>query len=250
MSSAPRVLYAANRQVGLTCLELLLAARLPPVALLVPTGPEVEGVEEMKRRVPGILIIEGHAALKESAAALRALRPDYLLAVHYPHIIPKNIFEIPREGALNLHPSYLPYSRGWHTPSWAILEGTPCGASLHWIDDGVDTGDIALQKEIAVRPTDTAHTLYQRILMAEVESCEQALPLLREGRLPRSPQRPGGTSHQRAELAGVRRIDPARMSGEELLRILRGLTTNRPEEAAYFELNGRRYRVRIEFEEE
>lgn len=247
-----RVIYAANRAIGLSCLRALLDEGITPCALLIPEGSQAEYVTEMRELLSEHPVIEGLAFREpESVELLRELEPDYLVSVHFPYIIPSQVLSIPTVGNLNLHPAYLPYNRGWHTPSWAILEDTVYGATLHWIDEGVDTGDIALQEKIEVLPEDTAHSLYQRVLHLEEELFRKAIPLLRTKSLPRRRQEGTGTSHSKADLRKVQQLDlNQRERIGELLRRLRALTTNRWEEAAFFEVDGRRYRIRVEIRPE
>ena len=103
-----------------------------------------------------------------SVALLQSLDLDYIFGIHFPHIIPKQLLDIPKIGFLNLHPSYLPYNKGWHTPSWAIMENTPVGATLHYMSEALDEGDIIAQQRVAILPEDTANTLYARILDTEL----------------------------------------------------------------------------------
>jgi methionyl-tRNA formyltransferase len=248
---APRLAYAGNRAIGIAGLGMLLDLGWEPSALILPGKPAAEGVEEMKALVPRARIIErDDLASGEALPALRGLGLDYLLSVHYPHKLPAELVAMPSLGTLNLHPAWLPYNRGWHTPSWAILDQTPYGATLHFVDEGIDTGDIALRRPLPVAPSDTAHSLYQRVLRLEQGLLREALPLMMERRLPRMPQGPSGTSHTKRELGAVQTIDLSQVApiGQVIDR-LRALTTSRREEAAYFETAGRRYRVRVEIEE-
>jgi len=180
---------------------------------------------------------------------LRSLDLDYVVGVHFPYIVPDEVLDIPRIGVLNLHPALLPYNRGWHTPSWAIIDGTPIGATLHFMDSGLDTGDIVAQAELEIRPEDTAHTLYGRLNQLEVDLFRQAWPLLASANPPRQAQSAAdGSSHSRADLASdsVRRLDlEASVPVKDLIRTLRALTTNDRGEAAYFEVDGRRYTVQV-----
>ncbi|HLF61331.1 MAG TPA: formyltransferase family protein, partial [Acidimicrobiia bacterium] len=132
---------------------------------------------------------------------------------------------------------------------WAILEGTPIGATLHFMDSGLDTGDIVAQAELEIRPGDTAHTLYRRLLGLEVDLFKTAWQLLASGSPPRRSQSPDeGSSHNRADLAvdSIRRLELEQaVPVRDVLRKLRALTTSDVEEAAYFEQDGRRYRVQI-----
>jgi methionyl-tRNA formyltransferase len=200
--------------------------------------------------VPDELVLRGAAFRSpEGIARLAELRLDYVVGVHFPYVVPPEVLALPRGGVLNLHPALLPYNRGWHTPSWAILDGTPVGATLHFMDSGVDTGDIVHQRELDVRPDDTANSLYARLLDLEVDVFRAAWPALAAGRHTRTPQGPGGTTHRKSDLhhPAVQRIElDEPTTARALLDRLRALTTNDPAEAAYFEVGDTRYRVRVE----
>jgi methionyl-tRNA formyltransferase len=246
--SKPKLAYAANRAVGLRGLELFLGAGWRPSVLILPGDGTAEFAQEMKDLVYGAQVLEGRSLREADALEVLASHElDYILSVHFPYLIPREVLEIPRIGTLNLHPAYLPFNRGWHTPTWAILDGTPYGATLHWVDEGLDTGEIALQDKLHVRPDDTAHSLYQRVLELEVQLLREALPLLSEGKLPRVPQQRDGTHHLRQELRALQRIDlsETRTIGD-VLNLLRALTTNRLDEAAYFEVDGVLNSIRVE----
>lgn len=223
-----------------------------PVAIILSSDAGEEG-DEIRHLVPDAPVFLGDALRsEETIQALHHLRPDYLLSVHFPLILPESVLAIARVGALNLHPSYLPYNRGWHTPSWSILEGTPNGCTLHWMSGDLDAGDIALQREVPPRLSDTAHTLYLRTLEAELDLLAEAVPLLRGGNLPRKPQPSGGSFHVRSDLfdTSIRRLERAEhLNVGELLDRLRALTTNTWDEAAYCELQGRRILIRLEMRE-
>ncbi len=243
----PSIIFAGNRQIGLTCLATLIRSGIQPVALLVPDGADAECTKEMEKLLPDAPCFRGKTfAESQNLKSLKKLGADYILSIHFPLIIPKAALKLARIGTLNLHPAYLPWNRGWHTPSWAIIDGTPFGATLHWIDEGLDTGPIALQKRIAVKPDDTAHMLYQRALKEEQKIFRRAIPLLKRHALPKVKQRGKGTAHRKSDLEAVRRIDLERMSASDIDRRVRGLTTNTIEEAAYIEDNGHRHLLRIE----
>ena len=75
---------------------------------------------------------------------------DLMFSLFYPHIIPKKALDQLRIGAVNIHPSFLPWNRGYHTPFWGIMGYTPMGATIHWVDEGIDTGDIIGQAQFDV----------------------------------------------------------------------------------------------------
>jgi methionyl-tRNA formyltransferase len=103
----------------------------------------------------------------EFRAQLEALAPDVILIVAYGRIIPKWMLDLPRFGNLNLHGSLLPQYRGAAPIQWAVAHGEPVtGVTTMRIDEGLDTGDILLQREMAVAPDATSEDLYP--LLAEM----------------------------------------------------------------------------------
>jgi methionyl-tRNA formyltransferase len=87
---------------------------------------------------------------------------DIVILLWWPSIIKLNSIKSVKIGWVNLHPSLLPYGRGKHGYFWSIVEDTPFGVSIHFINDGIDTGPVLFQKEIKLSFSDTGHTLYQK----------------------------------------------------------------------------------------
>src|SRR5260370_6065087 len=97
-------------------------------------------------------------------AKLEAIRPDAIIVVGYGRIIPTWMLQLPELGNINLHASLLPTYRGAAPIQWAIANGeTVTGVTTMRIDEGLDTGDILLQKEMAIAPEDTAVTLSPKL---------------------------------------------------------------------------------------
>lgn len=134
-----------------------------------------------------------HMAAPEVRAALAAPRPDLIVVACWPWRLPPAILGLPRLGILNLHPSPLPALRGPEPLFWAFYEGHERTAvTLHWMDEGLDSGPIALQ-----RPLDLPEGLgwdeaEARAAALGAELLAEAVPLLARGALPRQPQPPGG----------------------------------------------------------
>jgi len=98
---------------------------------------------------------------------LESIQPDAILVVAYGRIIPKWMLDLPRFGNLNLHGSLLPKYRGAAPVQWAIANDEPVtGVTTMRLDEGLDTGDILMQREMAIAPDQTATHLYP--LLAEM----------------------------------------------------------------------------------
>jgi methionyl-tRNA formyltransferase len=245
-----RVALAGDRDVAVRVLEFMIDQGVPPVALVVHEHGSHTGELIEKSGLDKGRILRG-TAFKEpdGLRLLRSLDLDYFVSVHLHAIVSREVLELPRIAALNLHPALLPFNRGWHTPSWAILDRTPFGATLHVMEEDVDVGDIVHQRELPISPADTAHSLYKRVKELEVQVFREAWPWILSSRLPRRPQDLGaGTAHRRQDLFAptVQEIDPGEaVEASQLLDRLRALTTDRLDEAAYLVVNGRRYRFQL-----
>ncbi len=106
---------------------------------------------------------------KENTQFLKGINPDYILLAWWPFIIKEPILLLPQVGIINFHPSLLPYNRGKHYNFWTIVEDTPFGVTIHFVDNSIDGGDIIFQKEIEKTWEDTGQTLYQRAQKAMLE---------------------------------------------------------------------------------
>ena len=101
---------------------------------------------------------------EEFQAQLRTLNPDVIIVVGYGRIIPPWMLTLPRHGNINVHASLLPKYRGAAPIQWAIAEGeTVTGVTTMLLNEGLDTGDILLQKEMEIREEDTSVTLAPRL---------------------------------------------------------------------------------------
>ena len=127
----------------------------------------------------------------EFQSQLTALQPDAIIVVGYGRIIPQWMIDLPRLGNLNLHASLLPKYRGAAPIQWAIAEGEAVsGVTTMRIDAGLDTGDILLQRQLAILADDTAETLAPRLAAIGADLMVETLQGLQSGTLPAVPQDP------------------------------------------------------------
>jgi methionyl-tRNA formyltransferase len=248
------IAFAGDRDVSVDVLAALLELGDVPQALLLSDQDRASHDTALVRlcESAGISppVIRGRQlSSAASVEFLQRLDLDYIVCVHFPYMLRRPVLDTARRGVLNLHPSYLPYNRGWHTPTWAILDGTPAGASLHYVDESLDTGDIVCQRPAVIDPADTAHTLYAKLKKLEVEVFREGWQQIREGSARVTPQTDDqATAHRRQSLfdPAVQRLElDAVVRTRDLLRQLRALTTNRLDEAAYFETAAGKYRVQV-----
>src|SRR5579864_8386863 len=126
---------------------------------------------------------------EEFRAQLTALKPDAIIVVGYGRIIPQWMLDLPSLGNINLHASLLPKYRGAAPIQWAIANGeTVTGVTTMRIDEGLDTGDILLQREVSIAANDTAVTLSPRLADVGAKLMVETLCGLEAGNLTPKPQ--------------------------------------------------------------
>lgn len=95
---------------------------------------------------------------------------DLVVSFGYRYIIGKKVIESSAAPIINLHISYLPWNRGAHPNFWCFYDGTPCGVSIHLIDEGIDTGPIIYQKLVSFNKSESTFTKTYKRLISEIES--------------------------------------------------------------------------------
>ena len=209
--------------------EILAASALPPERIF----------DASSLREPGTI------------AALAALEPELGISISLGYILRRELLACFPGGCINLHTSFLPWNRGANPNVWSIAERTPAGVTLHYIDDGVDTGEIIAQERVAVEPIDTGATLYARLEQAALALFMKAWPAIRAGTIsPAAQELAAGSTHRVADLAGLDAIDLDRSYiARDLIDILRARTFP-PHHGAYFLHEGRKIFLQLTLRDE
>lgn len=192
-----RLVFAGTPAFAVPSLEALCGAGHSVVRVLTqpdrPAGrglaahPSAVKLAAARRGLP----VAQPASLRDPTAleALRADTPDLLVVAAYGLILPQAALDIPRLGAINVHASLLPRWRGAAPIQAAIESGDEkTGITVMYMDEGLDTGDVMLGREITITPDDTGGSLHDRLADLAPLALSDAIALLREGRAPRDPQ--------------------------------------------------------------
>jgi methionyl-tRNA formyltransferase len=127
---------------------------------------------------------------------VRNIKPELIVSYNYKYILKEDIINIPEKGSINLHISYLPWNRGANPNVWSILENTPSGVTIHYIDEGIDTGAILLQKKIPFNEQEeTLKSSYEKLHSAIQALFRENWPRIKEGRIKPQKQTGEGTIH-------------------------------------------------------
>lgn len=249
-----RYIYLANNRVGHEVVHWLSEHGHPPTALVLHPLQRGKFREEIVAAagVDRDCIFDGSVLRRpETLNAIKSLELELGLSVFFDYILEEQFLDLFPRGCLNLHPALLPYNRGQYPNVWSIVEGTPAGVTLHYIDKGVDTGDIIAQREVPVAPTDTGEILYRKLEQASYELFCETWDLILRGAAPRHPQRrEAGTHHRTKDVEAIDEIQLDRQYlARDLINVLRARTFP-PYRGAYFVHENRRIYLRLALQDE
>lgn len=132
-------------------------------------------------------------------AMLRRLSVDWIVSYGYRHLVREPVLSEWRNRVINLHISLLPYNRGADPNFWSWFDGTPKGVTIHQIDEGMDSGPILVQREVAFAGDETLFSSYERLRVELEQLFRASWPEIRTGAMQAVPQTSAGTLHRRAD---------------------------------------------------
>jgi len=208
--------------------------------------PDAPGgrIDPVKQRALQLGIpVHQHKTLKtpEVTEQFVSLKADLAILAFVSQIIPPPVFNAPRLGSICYHPSLLPKYRGRTAINWALISGeTVTGLTIFWLDKGIDTGPILLQKEVQVDPNDTTGTLYfNKLFPMGIEAISEAVDLIKAGNPPRIVQDESTASYDPPCGDEHARIDWSKPA-QEVYNLIRGCD---PQPGAHTIYNGKMVRI-------
>lgn len=135
---------------------------------------------------------------------IKKLHPDFIISYNYKFLISKEIIDYLNGNVINLHISLLPWNRGAHPNIWSLIEDTPKGVTIHYIDEGIDTGNIIVRKEVNFdEEKETLKSSYE-ILHREIQSLFiENWGKIKNGLIGSIPQTGNGSIHFKKEFSIV-----------------------------------------------
>ncbi|MDN5331109.1 MAG: methionyl-tRNA formyltransferase [Tepidanaerobacteraceae bacterium] len=179
---------------------------------------------KVKAEKYGIKVYQPEKIRDESfARVLESLEPELFVVVAYGQILPPSVLRIPSIGCINVHASLLPKYRGAAPIQWAIINGEEkTGVTTMWMDEGMDTGDIFLQREVIIDPYWTAVELSEVLSKVGSELLLETLEKIKAGNIIRLPQ-----NHAQATYAPVLKKEDGRIdwknTAKDIYNLIRGV---------------------------
>jgi methionyl-tRNA formyltransferase len=196
-----RAVVCAYHNVGVRCLKTLLAHGID-VALVI-THDDLPQEQIWFASVAATAADYGIATIAPTdpnaddvVTRVAGCRPDFLFSFYYRQLLKPPLLALPPRGALNVHGSLLPKFRGRAPVNWAIIHGAiQTGATLHYMTEKPDAGDIVAQSAVPILPDDTAQEVFDKVTVAAELALHAALPSLVAGTAARYAQDPAEASY-------------------------------------------------------
>ena len=240
-----RIVINGQQAFGKACLESILNEGKDEV-VAVYTAPDVDGkpIDPIKKSALDAGLEVRQPSDFESPEVLQELRSwnaDLMLLAYVTIFVPEQARNIPKNGTICFHPSLLPLHRGPSSINWPIIWGAnKTGLTIFWPDDGLDEGEVLLQKEVDILPDDTLGTVYfDKIFPLGVSATLEAIDLIRSGKAPKIPQDETKATYESWCRRANAEIDWSR-SANEVYNLIRGCN---PQPGAWTTYNGEEVQI-------
>jgi methionyl-tRNA formyltransferase len=196
-----RAVVFGYHNVGVRCLKVLLSQGID--VSLVITHDDAPGETIWFDSVAAVAADHGLPAIvpadpntADVVERVAAARPEFIFSFYYRQMLKRPMLALAPLGALNMHGSLLPKYRGRVPVNWAIIHGeTETGATLHYMTEKPDDGDIVAQTAVPILMDDTAGEVFNKVTVAAEMTLHRALPGLVSGSAPRIPQQRGAGTY-------------------------------------------------------
>ncbi|MBP8781313.1 MAG: methionyl-tRNA formyltransferase [Paludibacteraceae bacterium] len=238
-----RIVYMGTPEFAVAPLQSLLANQYNVVGVVtMPDKPAGRGHKLQASAVKQVAIEHNLPILQPEKLkdpffleALRSLNADLFIVVAF-RMLPEVVWNMPRMGTFNLHASLLPQYRGAAPINWALIRGEKeTGVTSFFLTHEIDTGDILLQRKIAIDDTDNAGSLHDKLMQLGAETVVETVAYILSGNTSKTPQNEL-MNGQQIHLAPKIFKETCRinwsLSCEEIKNFVRGLS---PYPAAYTE---------------
>ena len=243
-----KIVYMGTPEIAATILNRLLEEPYEVVlAVTQPDRPKGRGKEMAMSPVKELAIAHDIPVFQperlrnpEAVQVIEQAKPDMIVVAAFGQILPKAVLELPKYGCINVHASLLPAYRGAAPIQWSILDGCKqTGVTIMYMNEGLDTGDILLQKTVEITPEETGGSLHDKLAEIGAEALAEAIPGVFSGSLKPVAQGEMTTPYAKQLTKEMGRLDFGK-SAVELERYVRGLN---PWPGTYTMLDGRLLKI-------
>lgn len=235
-----RIIINGQQAFGKACLEAIIEKGQDEI-VAVYTAPDAEGkpFDPIKQYAldSGLEVRQPENFNDELVLnELKSWNADIMILAYVIIFVPQAARDIPKKGTICFHPSLLPLHRGPSSINWPIIWGAKkTGLTIFWPNDGLDEGEILLQKEVDIKEDDTLGSLYfDKIFPLGIASTLEAIELIRSGNAPRIVQDEAKATYESWCKSENAEIDWG-CSAQEVYNLIRGCN---PQPGAWTTING------------
>lgn len=164
-----RIVFFGLNEFGEGCLLRLLEERYDIVSVIVPKEQRTKKIFDICAKYK-INLYKFTSNIGQLRKKVFKTNPDLIIIASFSKILPKEIINYPRCGAINIHPSELPKYRGAHPIQWAIIKGEPyIGITIHYVNETIDSGDILAQERVVLSNQDNINTIWKKVIKKGVD---------------------------------------------------------------------------------
>ena len=243
-----RVVFMGTPDFAVPCLKALIDEGHEIVAVV--TQPDRGKGRGNKVIAPPVkMLAEEHGIVvyqpdkvkaPEFVEILKEIAPDIIIVVAFGQLLSKQILELPPMGCINVHASLLPQYRGSAPINWCIINGEKVsGVTTMYMDEGLDTGDMILKREVDIPEEWTAEQLYHSLSALGADLLIETIKLVEEDKAPRTPQNKDEASYFPMLSKALGRIDWNKDS-VEIINLIRGTY---PWPGCYSTYNGKIFKI-------
>ncbi len=244
-----KILFMGTPEIAATCLKRIIDEKKHEICAVftredkpvgrkkVMTAPPVKNVAEQS----GIKVFQPKTLRDVSVQEdIKKLSPDIIVVVAYGRILPPEVLNIPKHGAINLHVSMLPKYRGAAPIQWAVINGEEkTGVTIMQLNEGLDTGDIIECTPVNIGENETAGELLLKVTQVGSERLCTVIENIESGNFNATPQDDSKASFAPPLEKHMAQIDFSH-SAQKVHNIVRGMN---PWPLAYFLLGDKKVKV-------
>ena len=240
------IILFANDFVGLECINYLVINHNEDIEAIVVQEKFSERNEAFLNSLNIKTFLFEKSEESEIIEFIKGNEIDLIILSWWPKIITRELISSSKLGAINFHPSLLPFNRGKHYNFWNIVEDVDFGVTIHFVDEKIDTGDILFQRKIDKTWEDTGKTLYVKAQKEIIQLFTENYKKIRTGNFKRVKQNLNeGSFHFARELESASLINlDKNYLAKELLNLLRARTFP-PHPGCYFLHENEKYEIQI-----
>jgi len=184
-----KVVFVGGKNIGYGCLKCLLDNEKAEVLSVVVNkdgdtqpGRWFQSVSELAIEHNLRIFKPDNINDKTSVDFIKKLNPDIIIVAYYDQILKSHIIQIPKNGCVNVHMGLCEEYRGCYPTTWPIINGEDtAGVTVHYIDEGIDSGDIISQIKVGISKDDTGETLYNKCTEAGIQLFKDTVGSLLSG---------------------------------------------------------------------